>query len=245
MNKVLILGASGATGNLVITQLQKQDIEVIAIVRSADSLPVSVSASKSVQIVVAEIAQMSTEDLGAILNGCDTVISCLGHNITFKGVYGQPRKLVTEAVEKVYSALQLSASASASAKKVKFILMNTTGNSNRDIPELAPLSQRIVIAIIRVLLPPHRDNELAADYLRNCVGQDNTLLEWVVVRPDGLTDEKEVSAYDIKTTPTRNAIFDAGTTSRINVANFMARLVSDDALWSGWKGKMPVIYNCD
>jgi hypothetical protein len=26
------------------------------------------------------------------------------------------------------------------------------------------------------------------------------------------------------------------------VAHFMARLISDDALWSKWKGQMPVIY---
>jgi len=245
--KVVVLGATGATGRLVITQLLKANIEVIAIVRSADNLPVNMSESSSVQVVEAEIAHMNTEDLASIIGGCDAVISCLGHNLSFKGIYGQPKKLVTQALEKVYKALQLSASASASATKTKtktkFILMNTTGNSNRDIPEVAPLSQRVVISIIRKLIPPHLDNELAADVLRQNVGQDNPLLEWVVVRPDGLSDEDKVSAYDIYASPTRNAIFDAGTTSRINVADFMARLVSDDALWSHWKGKMPVIYN--
>jgi len=32
-------------------------------------------------------------------------------------------------------------------------------------------------------------------------------------------------------------------TSRINVANFMAELITDDTLWSTWKGQMPVSYN--
>lgn len=35
----------------------------------------------------------------------------------------------------------------------------------------------------------------------------------------------------------------AGETSRINVAHFMADLITDDGLWSRWKGQMPVIYN--
>lgn len=32
-------------------------------------------------------------------------------------------------------------------------------------------------------------------------------------------------------------------TSRINVAHFMADLITDNDIWSNWKGKMPVIYN--
>lgn len=239
MHKVLVLGASGATGRLVISQLLEENIEVLAIVRSVDKLPVNISGSKFVQIIEAKIDHMSTEDLGSILIGCDTVISCLGHNITFKGIFGEPKRLVTQTVEKVYKALQLS----DSAEETKFILMNTTGNSNRDIPETVPLSQRIVIAIVRKLIPPHLDNELAADFLRQDVGQYNPLLEWVVVRPDDLCDENVVSGYKIHASPTRNAVFDAGKTSRINVANFMTRLVSDEDLWSLWQGKMPVIYN--
>jgi len=235
----MVLGATGATGSLVVAQLLKANVEVIAIVRSAENLPVNILGSMSVQIVEAEISQVSNDELALMINECNTVISCLGHNLTFKGIYGHPKRLVTQAIEKVYQALQLL----PSKKRIKFILMNTTGNRNRDIPEIVPVSQRLVIAIIRKLIPPHRDNELAADFLRQKVGQNNSLLEWVIVRPDGLSDENEVSAYEIHTSPTRNVIFDAGTTSRINVANFMARLVSDDVLWFHWKGKMPVIYN--
>jgi len=237
----MVLGATGATGSLVISQLLKESIDVVAIVRSADKLPASASGSESVSIIEAEISKMSAEDLAALIKGCDAIISCLGHNLTFKGMFGQPKKLVTDAVEKVYRALQLS----ASEKKIKFILMNTTGNRNRDISEFTPISQRVVIAIIRKLLPPHLDNELAADVLRQGIGQESRLLEWVVVRPDSLSDEDDVSAYDIHVSPTRNAIFDAGLTSRINIANFMTRLLADQDLWTQWKGKMPVIYNRD
>jgi hypothetical protein len=128
---------------------------------------------------------------------------------------------------------------------VKVILMNTTGNSNRDIPEKPPLSQRIVTSLLRLLLPPHVDNEEAADFLRTRVGQDHAYIEWVAVRPDGLTEEEEVSAYEIHPSPIRNPIFNAGSTSRINVANFMANLATDPALWEEWKGRMPVIYNVE
>lgn len=121
--------------------------------------------------------------------------------------------------------------------------MNTTGNSNRDLDESISFGQRCVLGLVRLLLPPHVDNEKAADYLRAHIGQDAAAIEWVAVRPDTLIDEGEVTEYEVHPSPTRSAIFDAGKTSRINVAHFMADLISDDATWSRWKGRMPVIYN--
>jgi hypothetical protein len=68
-------------------------------------------------------------------------------------------------------------------------------------------------------------------------------MTWVVVRPDSLRDEDDVTGYSIHTSPTRSAIFDPGSTSRINVAHFMADLITNDQLWDNWEGQMPVIYN--
>ncbi len=121
--------------------------------------------------------------------------------------------------------------------------MNTTGNRNRDINEPISVGQKCVIGLLRLLLPPHVDNENAADFLRTKVGQNNRYIEWVAVRPDDLVNEEEVTEYDSYPSPTRSAIFDAGKTSRINVGHFMAHLITDDSSWNRWKGQMPVIYN--
>jgi hypothetical protein len=83
----------------------------------------------------------------------------------------------------------------------------------------------------------------AADYLRTVTGRDDKAVEWVDVRPDGLIDEDSVTGYQVYESPVRSAIFDAGTTSRINVAHFIAGLIRDNAAWHEWKGRMPVIYN--
>ena len=121
--------------------------------------------------------------------------------------------------------------------------MNTTGNRNRDLNEPISFGQKCVIGLLRLLLPPHVDNEKAADYLRTQIGKNNDLIEWVAVRPDGLTNEETVTGYEIHPSPIRSAIFNAGKTSRINVGHFMATLISDDDVWNRWKGQMPVIYN--
>jgi hypothetical protein len=130
-----------------------------------------------------------------------------------------------------------------SEKPIKFVLMNTTGNSNRDLDEPVSFGQRCVIGLIRLLLPPHADNEKAADYLRAKIGQKDGAIEWAAVRPDRLINEDTVSEYELHTSPIRSPIFDAGKTSRINVGHFMADLITDDDAWTKWKGQMPVIYN--
>jgi hypothetical protein len=239
MKKILVVGASGATGKLLVADLLKRETEVTAIVRPSSSLKTAFASYPNYREVAASITQMSDAALSPILDDSDVVLSCLGHNLDFRGIFGEPKRLVADTIEKVSRVVE----AVQPDKKVKVILMNTTGNSNRDIPETPPLSQRVVISILRLLLPPHVDNEQAADFLRTCVGQDHLFIEWVAVRPDGLTDEVEVSDYEIHQSPMRNAIFDAGATSRINVANFMANLATDSELWDVWKGKMPVIYN--
>ncbi|WP_394357645.1 NAD(P)-dependent oxidoreductase [Psychroserpens ponticola] len=70
-------------------------------------------------------------------------------------------------------------------------------------------------------------------------------MEWVAVRPDGLSNEENVSEYKTYQSPIRNPIFNAGKVSRINVAHFMAKLIDSDKEWQKWKGQMPVIYNKD
>ena len=163
----------------------------------------------------------------------------MGHNMSLKGILGHPRRLVSDAARRLCGAIK----ANKPERKIKFVLMNTAGNSNRDLHERISLAQRSVIGLIRVLLPPHADNENAADYLRISIGQDDSEIEWSAVRPDHLTSDHEVSDYEVHPSPTRSAIFDAGSTSRINVGHFMADLITDDGIWNKWKGQMPVLYN--
>lgn len=239
MKQAVVLGASGATGRLLVAELLKSDARVTAIVRPASSLKSLYSSHPNYHEVVASIAEMPDKALSSLLENCDVVFSCLGHNLSLSGLFGEPRRLVTESVKKVSRVIE----ALKPDEKVKLILMNTTGNKNRDIPEKSPLSQRLVISLVRLLLPPHVDNEQAAEFLRMGIGQHHPSIEWVVVRPDSLTDEVTVSDYDIYPSPTRNVIFCAGHTSRINVAHFMAELATGNQLWTVWKGRMPVIYN--
>jgi putative NADH-flavin reductase len=238
--KTLVLGASGATGSKLVDQLIDMGHSVIMIVRSPEKLPSAWLESGHITIVKGEVLKLPVEEVAELLHDCVAVVSCLGHNISFKGIYGKPRRLVRDSVKLVCEAIKFN----QPKRKVRLVLMNTVGNSNRDLDEPRTTGEKVVISLLRVLLPPHTDNEQAADFLRVDVGQSDPYIEWVAVRPDTLIDKEQVTNYTLHPSPT-TGLFKPLQTSRINVANFMARLIVDGVLWVEWKGKMPVIYNAE
>ena len=234
--KALVLGASGATGKLVLQQLLKKNIQVRMVVRESAIITGQISDDKSIEMIKGNINDFKIAKIKELVKDCDSVICCLGHNLSFKGIYGPPHKLVYSTVVKIIEALQ------SLELNPKFILMSTTAYTNRKIGEVNTFGENIVFSLLKVLLPPHKDNMLAADHLVYKLGS-KTNIDWVAVRPDSLFDEENVSEYEIHNNKIRSAIFDSGKTSRINVSNFMAELVTNDKLWQEWKYKTPVIYN--
>lgn len=235
----LIVGASGATGRLLVEQLLDRGETVRIIVRPESIMPEAINDHENLSIIHANLLELSDSEMANYVKGCNAVASCLGHNLTFKGVFGPPRRLVTDAARRLCKAIKTN----EPETPVKYVLMNTTGNRNRDLSEQISFGQRSLTWLLRLLMPPQADNEKAADFLRTEIGQDDLEVEWVAVRPDSLTNEEVVTGYDVYPSPIRSAIFDPGTTSRINVAHFMAELITDQDTWNKWKGQMPVIYN--
>jgi NAD(P)-dependent dehydrogenase (short-subunit alcohol dehydrogenase family) len=235
----LVVGASGATGRLLVAQLLERGEHVRVIVRSKTALPDVVTSHDNLSIIQASVLNLSIDEMIGYVSGCRAVVSCLGHNLNIKGMFWPPRRLVTDAVRRLCAAVV----ASNPADPVKFVLMNTAGNSNRDLDEEISIGQKWVIGLLRLLLPPHVDNEAAADFLRTRIGQNDATIEWAVVRPDALVDDDEATAFTVHPSPIRSAIFDSGKTSRINVGCFIADLLGDQETWTRWMGKMPVIYN--
>lgn len=235
----LVVGANGATGKQLVEQLVKRKQKVKVLVRPTSKLPDSWSNNAHITLIKANISETSEAEMIEYLKDCKAVASCLGHNITLKGIFGKPRKLVTNSVQLICAAIQKN----SSDQPIKFVLMNTTGNRNKDVQESVSIGEKIVMGLIRLLVPPQSDNEKAADFLRTNIGQKNKLIEWVTVRPDALIDEEQVSEYALFASPVRSSVFNPGKTSRINVGHFMSELIVENNVWDKWKGQMPVIYN--
>ena len=233
----LVLGASGATGRQLVEQLLLSGQQVKVIVRPSANIPDTWNDNERITIVKANLSETTVDEMATHIADCHAIGICLGHNMTIKGVLGKPRKLVTDAVKLVCSAIEKNTS-----DIVKVVLMNTVGCRNKEINERVSLGQKVVISIIRALISPQSDNEAAAEFLRLNIGQKDTKVQWSVVRPDTLINQDNVTKYSLYVSPT-GTLFKPGKTSRINVGNFMARLIVENDLWEEWKGKMPVIYN--
>ena len=237
--KIFVAGASGATGQRLVTQLLERGQQVVTVIRSTANFPEGLRDHENLSVTQASLLDLNDTDLTQLVGGCSAVALCLGHNLTLQGMFGHPRRLVTDATRRLCTAIK----ASRPQMPVRFVLMNTAGNSNRDLNERLSFGEKIVLGLLRMALPPHVDNEQAADYLRTVIGRNDAAVEWVVVRPDTLLNEDTVTAYTVHPSPTRSALFNPGKTSRINVGHFMAELITDDVIWNKWKGQMPVIYN--
>ena len=234
----LVVGASGATGIRLVEELLNREQYVKVIVRSPEKLPDTIKNHERLSVICASVLDLSDKEMEQHVSGCNAVASCLGHNLTFKGVYGKPHRLVAETTQRLCAAIK----ANKSKASTKYLLMSTVAYRNPDLNESISFAQRCIVVLMRLLLPPHPDNENAAEYLRTVIGQKDSDIEWIAVRPSTLIDEESTSEIEVYPSPLGSILKD-GQISRINVGYFMADLITNNDIWNKWNGQMPVIYN--
>jgi len=78
----LVVGASGATGRLLVEELLNRGQEVKIVVRSLDSLPEIVKRHDNLSVIKASVLDLSDTEMAQHVLGCDAVASCLGHKRT-------------------------------------------------------------------------------------------------------------------------------------------------------------------
>jgi hypothetical protein len=189
-------------------------------------------------VVEADLLSLSDAELRGQVRGCDGVISCLGHVISLKGVFGPPRDLVTQATMRLCRAIE----AVEPAAPIKFILMSSVSVNRPNLLDTRRgMFERACVAAIRGLVPPAKDNQRAADFLCSNFGADNPFVQWAVVRPDTLLDG-DLSEYALDEGLV-GSLFKPDRTNMANVAHFMCQLATDPKVWDDWKGKLPVVVN--
>lgn len=235
--RVLLLGGTGRTGRLVLEQLLDRGAAVTAIVRSAARLPqLPTPDTADLTVVEADLLNLDEPELDRHVDGCSAVISCLGHRVSLRGVYGPPWDLVTQATTQVCRSVQ----ALRPSQPVEFVLMSSVSvNHPAGLDRRRGGLEKAALWGIRRAIPPAKDNQRAADFLHETIGTDNRSLEWVVVRPDSL-EEGDVSEYAVHETLV-HSLFAPGSTRMANVAHFMCELATRPAVWERWRGAMPAI----
>lgn len=235
---VLLVGGTGRTGRRVLEQLLRRGVAVRAIVRAAGRLPAGVADDPGLTVVEADLLSLGDADLLRHVGGCDAVVSCLGHVINLKGIFGPPRDLVARASARLCWAI----GESQPNKPVRFVLMSSvTVNHPEGLDTRRGVFEKVVLWVLRGLVPPARDNQRAADFLHDDVGMGNPFVQWVAVRPDSLL-EGDVSEYAQHQTLV-SSLLRPDSTNMANVAHFMCELITSQGTWEDWRGKLPVIIN--
>ena len=294
----LVLGATGATGRFVVQKLLEQGHSVKVIVRSKERLVEALSSLSSSSsdthfphlfVTEASLLDLSAMELQKQVEDVQAVICCLGHNLNLKGIWGPPYRLVTLAVQRLTHAMEMVTAESSSSNPTtstttmssnsrtrcdnpkKFVLMGSDGVADPTNDDIRPFSERMVLTLIRWLIPPHRDNEMAAAFLRNHYPrtipqqQQQTQgasfdhshhhsLEWVVVRPTDLVDETTIitkknnrkpddANYILHPQPVSSLFGGNVVVARSHVAQCMVHFITQPPLWRAWKFQMPVVHN--
>ena len=145
-NITLVLGATGATGMHLVNQLLIKGESVKVIIRSPEKVPDEWKTNTNLEIIKGSILEIPPTKMTSYVKNCRAVASCLGHNLNLKGIYGKPRKLVRDSVAFLCNSIKEN----KPAKPVKLVLMNTTGNRNKDLSEKYTFGEKIVSVVVTI-----------------------------------------------------------------------------------------------
>lgn len=237
----LVLGATGNTGKHVVQQLLNLDRPVHVIVRSKERLLSALEdaskAERLLTITEESLLDLTDAELQVRVNHVDNVICCLGHNLSFKGIFGHPRRLVADSVERLAKSLAQT----TGPTRRKLILMSSDGVVHpAGTDDKLGFWARLILGFCHHCLPPHSDNEAAAMYLYNLAGSGN--MEWIVLRPTDLVNGKASGGYNLSSKPV-GGLFGSQVVTRANVAKCMVDFIVNDELFTEYRFRMPVIHD--
>jgi putative NADH-flavin reductase len=167
--RLLVLGATGGTGQQLVTQALAQGHAVTVLVRDPQRMPV---VSERLRVLAGSVTG-SGPALNSAVRDQDVVISALGVGKSFKS-----GALIAESTPRIIRAME--------DHGIRRLIMTSAfgvGETRRDVP----LVPRI---FIRLLLSNVYDDKAAGDaQVRSCA------LDWTVVYPSGLGDGPATGQY--------------------------------------------------
>lgn len=199
--RILIIGATGGTGQELVRQALEQGYEVTAFVRSPSKLKI-----KHPKLKVSEGDVLDYDSVQQAVHGQDAVLSALGHHNYF-----YPTRILSEGTQNVLQAMK--------AEKVpRFICETSLGIGS----SAGRLGLYYTFFTIPVILP---------FYFWDKTRQEKIIAEsdvkWCIVRPGVLTKGAKTDSYHCG--PKVGNFLWTVRISRADVASFMIDQITDDA----------------
>lgn len=215
MKKILLFGATGRTGGLVINYALEKGYSVVALVRSPEKVKV-----QSAQLTVIKGSPIDAGDVRRAMKGCNVVISALSalsekESFSFKKI--EPPHVLETTIRNAIDSMKVNG-----VKRIITLSSIGAGNSFN----LAPWYMRLMIRITNFKI-------VFADHTRQETLLQQSGLDWTIARPVALTNGTELQelsvSYDKTPSPFR--------ISRSLLAKFMVDCIDDASLI----GKAPIL----
>jgi len=197
--KVLVLGATGGTGRLIVGEAMAKGHSVVALVRSRANAP---------DLAGAQLIEGDARDESALtraLEGCDAVVSALGTGIS-------PFREVTSL--SVATRALVAAMAQRHVRRLVCITGMGAGDSRG---HGGFLYDRLILPLL--LRKVYEDKDRQEDAIRA------SSLDWVIVRPVVLNDE--AARGDVRAVTDLSGVH-GGKIARADVARFIVDQLTDD-----------------
>ena len=196
--RVLVLGATGGTGRVLVEQAVAAGLAVTMLVRKPDTLPPGGGTARA---VTGDLLR-DPAVLDAVVPGQDVVISTLGVGRSFKSGH-----LIRRSAPLIVATMLRHG-----VRRLVFTSAFGVGATRRDTPFLP----RLFIATL--LRDIYRDKQAGEQAI---LGSD---LDWTIVYPVGLTDGPRTGQYRVGE---RLSLRGFPRISRADVAEFLLRQVED------------------
>lgn len=200
--KVLVFGATGGTGNLVVQQALDKGMQVTAFARNPSKISIK---HPKLKLVQGDVLQQSSID--AIISGHDAVICCIGAPATKAG------QLRSEGTKNIIWSMQKNA-------VTRFICQTSLGyaDSKKVLKHTPFVFKKIIVPLL--LKKTFEEHELQETVIKQ------SGLNWTIVRPGTLTNGKYTGGYkqgfDYSDGSLKVKI------SRADVADFMVKQLETD-----------------
>jgi len=204
--KILILGATGRTGNLLLKEAINGGYVINVLLRDKSKLQIT-----SPLLTVYEGTPLDKEALLPAMQGCDAILSTLNISRTSDFPWAplrSPENLLSASIKNVIEL--------ASQLNIKRIIITTAWGVNETKKDL-PGWFRWLIDHSSISYP-YRDHERQEDLLKQ------STLNWTFVRPVGLTNSLKNKPVQVSI---NNSPRPGLTISRLNVARFMIKVLED------------------
>jgi len=193
--KVAIFGATGGTGQQLVAQALEAGHIVQALVRDPSRLT---HTNPDLTLITGDV--LDTNAVSATIQGADAVVVTLGNTAN------NPDWIVSDGTRVVVEAMKQQ-----EVRRLVVVSSLGVGDSRSQVP----FAFRMLMST--VLKKPMEDKERQEELVRE------SGLDWIIVRPGGLTDGPKTGAYKAGA----DGKIGVGQVSRADVADFVLKQLSD------------------